>query len=191
MSFNRQAENIDMPQTFSQEQVILVDEKDNAIGTCEKLAAHQQNLRHRAFSVFVYRTKPHFAILLQQRAHDKYHCGNLWTNTCCSHPRPNEEIIAAGERRLQEEMGISVKLLSLGWFHYIAPFSNGLTENENDYVLVGNYENEEIYPDATEVQNYRWITLSELQSEIAKEPEKFTPWLSLALPLVIKEFISK
>jgi len=169
------------------EYVILVDENDQAIGTAEKLKAHQDNLRHRAFSVFVYRTKPTLAILLQQRAQDKYHCANLWTNTCCSHPRPGEEVIAAGERRLHEEMGISVLLRSLGWFHYIAPFNNGLIENEIDHVLIGNIEHNDIFPNKNEVQNFRWIDLSDLQIELSQYPNQFTPWLPLALALVEKE----
>lgn len=171
----------------SPEYVILVDENDNMIGSAEKIKAHKDNLCHRAFSIFIYRTKPSLEILLQQRARDKYHCANLWTNTCCSHPRPGEDIITAGERRLQEEMGIAVTLRSLGWFHYIAPFSNGLTENEIDYVLLGNIEHNEIFPNSHEVQNHRWVSLTELHDELEKHPEQFTPWLRMALGLVEKE----
>src|SRR5260221_9979820 len=99
------------------EQVILVDENDNPIGTAEKLQAHQEGLRHRAFSVFIFCDG---LLLLQQRAKEKYHSPNLWTNTCCSHPRPGEENIAAGERRLKEEMGLDVSLRTAVQFHYIA-----------------------------------------------------------------------
>ena len=35
------------------EDVILVDENDNAIGTMEKMEAHQKGVLHRAFSVFI------------------------------------------------------------------------------------------------------------------------------------------
>jgi isopentenyl-diphosphate delta-isomerase type 1 len=167
------------------EHVILVDENDNEIGIAEKIQAHRDNLRHRAFSVFIFREQPQPELLLQQRAADKYHSGGLWTNTCCSHPRPGEAILAAGERRLQEEMGIGAKLKSLGWFHYIAHFPNGLTENEIDYVLVGVIpQDETIQPDPKEAQAYRWINLSELKQEMAEKPEQFTPWLGLALEII-------
>src|SRR5689334_9028970 len=118
-------------------QVILVDEQDNPLGFAEKLTAHQQGLCHRAFSVFVLRKNPEWEILLQQRAQDKYHSPNLWTNTCCSHPLPGETIQSAAERRLKEECGISLPLTIIGRFHYIAELDNGLTENEVDYVLLG------------------------------------------------------
>ncbi|TAF48900.1 MAG: isopentenyl-diphosphate delta-isomerase, partial [Sphingobacteriia bacterium] len=55
------------------EEVILVNESDQALGTMEKMAAHEQALLHRAFSVFIVNNAGE--MLLQQRAFDKYHCG--------------------------------------------------------------------------------------------------------------------
>ena len=168
------------------ELVILVDEQDNPTGIAEKLAAHRENLCHRAFSVFIYRYAPDLQILLQQRAANKYHSSGLWTNTCCSHPRPGEEIISAGERRLKEEMGIQAELRSLGYFHYIAPFANGLTENEVDHVLIGVTNESPITPNPAEVQNHRWVNLTTLKQEMTRTPDNFTPWLAKALALVEK-----
>ncbi len=167
------------------EQVILVDIKDTPLGTAEKLAAHQNNLCHRAFSVFILRKEPVLQILLQKRASSKYHSPNLWTNTCCSHPRPGEETLAAGQRRLTEEMGIQTDLSSLGWFHYIAHFDNGLVENEVDHVLIGFIDQDyPIHPDPQEVGEYRWITIPDLKKEIEDTPRQFTPWLKQALEKV-------
>lgn len=175
--------------------VILVDEQDNEIGVAEKLAAHQQNLLHRAFSIFIFRKTngvdsqqnsdaKNIELLLQQRALHKYHSPGLWTNTCCSHPRPGESIIAAGNRRLYEEMGLSAPLTSLGWFKYNAYFPNGLSEHEIDHVLVGQIVNEvSINPNPEEVHDIRWITLTELAKELANHPEQFTPWLESALKI--------
>lgn len=168
------------------EHVILVDEFDNPIGIAEKLQAHRDNLCHRAFSVFVFRQQPQLEILLQQRAKQKYHSALRWTNTCCSHPRPGEDIIFAGQRRLKEEMGFSVPLRSVGSFHYIAHFNNGLTENEVDHVLVGEFGGEEIVPAKDEVEDFRWVSVAELRKELLEGPERFTPWLAEALGLVEK-----
>lgn len=46
--------------------VVLVDESDNAIAEMEKLVAHEQGWLHRAFSVFIFNGKGE--LLLQQRA---------------------------------------------------------------------------------------------------------------------------
>jgi len=163
------------------ENVILVDEHDQSIGEEEKQKAHELALCHRAFSVFVFR---HLAdkteVLLQQRQLDKYHCGGLWTNTACGHPRPNETVVQAGERRLKEEMGFAVALKEVGIFHYVAQFDNGLTENEIDHVLVGFYDNESIQPDAAEVADYAWIDLEQLKLDVEKNASQYTPWFMLA-----------
>ena len=168
------------------EYVILVDEHDREIGTAEKLVAHQQCLLHRAFSVFIFRQKAELEILLQQRAFGKYHSPGLWTNTCCSHPRSNENIIKAGERRLLEEFGIVAILEDIGSFHYTAHFPNGLSENEIDHVLIGSISPQSpIVPNATEVHAFRWITIDNLSRELAATPDQFTPWLKQALDIVI------
>jgi isopentenyl-diphosphate Delta-isomerase len=166
------------------EQVILVDKSDNPIGTAEKLEAHRNALCHRAFSVFVLRFGTEYEVLLQQRAKEKYHSPNLWTNTCCSHPRPQEDIIEAGERRLREEMGFIVSLKNIGQFHYIAHFDNGLTENEVDHVLIGLLNDEKILPNPAEVQAYRWITIPNLKHELIFCPQQYTFWLMDALKVV-------
>jgi isopentenyl-diphosphate Delta-isomerase len=169
------------------EYVILVDENDHAIGQEEKIAAHAQALRHRAFSVFIHREhQGQTEVLLQKRADEKYHCGGLWTNTCCGHPRPDEITITAGERRLQEEMGILTKLTEVGAFHYTAPFDNGLTENEIDHVLIGELGDNAINMNPQEASDYRWVTATELQKEITQQPEHFTPWLDKALAIFLQ-----
>ena len=93
---------------MNEEQVILVNEQDEPIGLMNKLEAHEKAMLHRAFSVFVLNEKKE--VMLQQRAHQKYHSPLLWTNTCCSHQRDGETNIEAGTRRLREEMGFTTEL---------------------------------------------------------------------------------
>lgn len=169
------------------EYVILVDEQDHEIGHAEKIKAHQQNLLHRAFSVFIFNHEHQPAVLLQQRALSKYHSPGLWTNTCCSHPRPRETIIAAGNRRLYEELGLSLTLTDLGWFKYQADFSNGLSEHEIDHVLIGRMDSTHlIQPNPNEVHAIRWVSLSDLEKELVNNPQQFTPWFKQALQLAKK-----
>jgi isopentenyl-diphosphate Delta-isomerase len=158
--------------------VILVNEHDEPIGIEEKLAAHQEGLLHRAFSILVFDSEGR--LLLQQRALDKYHCGGLWTNTCCSHPCPNEPIEEGIHTRLQYEMGFDTHLDYLFKFQYKAPFSNGLIEHEIDYVFVGESD-QTPQPNPNEVMAYRWISMSDLKNEIQTHPEWFTPWFPMIL----------
>lgn len=168
------------------EYVVLVDTQDREIGTADKLTAHEQCLLHRAFSAFIFRKNPDLQLLIQQRALHKYHSPGLWTNSCCSHPRQGEPVIAAGERRLQEELGVVASLKDVGSFHYIAHFPNGLAENELDHVLVALVAADiSITPNPDEVHTYRWCTLDQLSEELASHPDQFTPWFNQALEIAI------
>lgn len=158
------------------EYVILVDENDEPEGICEKLEAHQQGLLHRAFSVII--TDSQGRWLLQRRALDKYHCGGLWTNTCCSHPRPEEDTLAAAHRRLQEEMGMTAELKALQPLIYLAKFENGLIENEYDHIFWGHTDQLPIInPD--EVMEYAYRTVAEIEADLALHPKNYTPWFRM------------
>ncbi len=160
------------------EEVILVDEWDKAIGTMEKIEAHQKGLLHRAFSVFIFNSQGE--MLLQQRALNKYHSAGLWTNTCCSHPRPGENTLKAAQRRLQEEMGITAQLEHKTHFIYKTAFDNNLTEHEFDHVFFGkNDQVPKINP--LEVENYAWLSPEKVAGDIIKTPAKYTSWFKIAM----------
>lgn len=161
------------------EQVILVNEHDEVLGVMEKIEAHEKALLHRAFSVFVF-NKRH-QLLLQKRALTKYHSGGLWTNTCCSHPRPGEPTENAALRRLKEEMGFETNLTKAFTFIYQASFENGLTENEFDHVYIGEYDGM-VTPNPEEVASFAYYTLDEIESSMQEHPEQYTVWFQIAFP---------
>ena len=161
---------------MKEEQVILVNENDEPIGIMNKLEAHEKAVLHRAFSVFVLNSKNE--IMLQQRAHHKYHSPLLWTNTCCSHQRENETNIQAGTRRLWEEMGFKTELKELFHFIYKAHFDNGLTEHELDHVMIGYYdEAPQINPD--EVESWKWMCIEDVRRDMKEQPELYTVWFKI------------
>src|SRR6056300_40432 len=161
---------------MKEEKVILVDSEDKPIGTLPKMEAHEKGVLHRAFSVFILNQKGE--LMLQQRAHHKYHSPGLWTNTCCSHQREGEQNIEAGMRRLDEEMGFSVTLEELFSFIYKAPFDNGLTEHELDHVMLGHYE-EVPQINTEEVAEWKWMSLIDIEADIAINPDEYTVWFKI------------
>lgn len=163
---------------MNREEVILVDEFDKEIGVMEKLEAHQKGLLHRAISVFVFNDQGE--MLLQQRALSKYHSPGLWTNTCCSHPRPDENVSDAAVRRLKEEMGLNCSLNKKFEFLYKAEFDNGLIEHEYDHVFVG-ISNTQPVINKSEVEEYQWIHPDLVNRMIVEYPENFTPWFKILL----------
>lgn len=158
------------------ENVILVDTNDEPLGLMEKIEAHEKALLHRAFSVFIFNDKGE--LMLQQRAAGKYHSPLLWTNTCCSHQRDGESNIAAGKRRLMEEMGFTVELKEVFSFIYKAPFDNGLTEHELDHVMVGFYNDAPVV-NREEVEAYKWMSLENVKKDIEDKPELYTAWFKI------------
>ena len=153
--------------------VILVNERDEAIGLMEKMEAHEKGLLHRAFSIFIFNLEGE--MLLQQRALSKYHSPGLWTNACCSHPRDGETILEAAHRRLSEEMGMPTDLTVLTHFIYKADCDNGLTEHELDYVVKG-ITNENPTINLDEVNAFRWISMADLNKWVNTSPTDFTVW---------------
>ncbi len=164
------------------EQVILVDENDIATGVMEKIAAHEKGILHRAFSVFIFNSQGQ--MLVQQRSLNKYHSAGLWTNACCSHPRPGEDTHIAANRRLQEELGFDTPINKVFDFIYRSVFENGLTEHEFDHVFVGYYNNE-ITPDPAEVAAFRYIEMDEIEVLLQTQPEQFTAWFHIAFPKIM------
>jgi isopentenyl-diphosphate delta-isomerase len=164
-------------------EVILVDDQDQQLGVMEKMEAHRKGLLHRAFSVFIFNEKGE--MLLQQRSMNKYHSGGLWTNACCSHPRPGEDIQRAAQRRLHEEMGFVTSIEEIFDFIYKSPFENGLTEHEFDHVFIGIYD-DLIDPDKKEVSDFCFKSLEEIKSSLQSSPAQYTAWFHIAFPMVEK-----
>lgn len=188
--FNLSIENckfVTIKNKMREEQVILVNEKDEQIGLMPKMEAHEKAVLHRAFSIFIFNDKNE--LMLQQRAADKYHSPLLWTNTCCSHQRNGESNLEAGKRRLQEEMGFVCALEEKTSFIYKAPFDNGLTEHELDHIMVG-YYNENPIINREEVEDFKWMTIEEVKKDIALNPVIYTEWFKIIFEKYY-DFISK
>ena len=161
-----------------EEQVVLVSPSDEVIGLMEKQQAHINGLLHRAFSVFIFNKNGE--MLLQKRAAEKYHSPNQWTNAVCSHPRIDETYEEAAHRRLKEELGIETDLAEKFYFIYKADVGGNLWEHELDYVFTGNY-NGEFHLNGEEVSEIRYISMENLEKELAEHPENFTEWFKIIL----------
>ncbi len=169
-----------------EDQVVLVDPYDNDIGVMDKLEAHQNGGQlHRAISIFIFNKKGE--LMLQQRADSKYHSGNLWTNTVCSHPLHGESPVEAAHRRLMSEMGFDCDMYETFSFTYSADVGSGLTEKEFDHVIFGLYDKEpKLNPE--EAKSWKWVRLYDLKKDLKKHPELYTQWLKIVMDEVIKHY---
>ena len=158
------------------EQVVLVDEHDNEIGTMEKMEAHQKGVLHRAFSILLFNSKGE--LLLQKRAKSKYHSAGLWTNTCCSHPLPGESMETATQRKLEQEMGIVLQPEFAYKFIYKATLDRNLIEHEYDHVFIGTFDGSPTI-NREEVEDWKFSDLSSIRTDINKNPQDYTTWFKL------------
>ncbi len=170
---------------MSYESVILVDQHDNMLGTMEKMAAHRMCKLHRAISVFIF--NPTGELLLQQRSQHKYHSGGKWSNTCCSHPRPGENTLDAAKRRLKEEMGIACQLDFAFSFIYNADLDDSISEHEYDHVYIGITDSMP-KPDKEEVSGFAYLSLSEIESDLFQNPDKYTIWFRICFDQMVKGY---
>ncbi len=156
------------------EDLILVDERNRAIGRAEKWVVHREARLHRAFSIFL--VDGAGRLLLQKRSRAKYHSGGLWANSCCGHPRPGERTLTAARRRLGEELGSTARLRFGFQARYRTTLPNGLTENEIVYVFFG-VAPSEFALNPKEVSALASMTLPALNADIARRPARYAYWL--------------
>ena len=160
--------------------VVLVNTRDEVVGAKDKVEAHLgDGVLHRAFSVFIFTERGE--LLLQKRSATKLLWPGYWSNTCCSHPEGGESVVAAGERRLSEELGFTCALREVGKFRYTARYGKIGAERELCSILVGSYSGQAIRVDEDEVEEIRWVSMDELRDEVKEYPRRYTPWLKIEL----------
>lgn len=163
--------------------MILVDIYDNEIGYASKEVTHMNGYLHRAFSIFLFNKDK---IILQKRAHNKYHSGGLWSNACCSHPMKNESLENAVNRRMLEEIGVECDTKEIASIIYYKKFEENLYEYEYDHIFIGSYEKDLFRIDSNEIEEIKIIDIEYLEKDIIKNPNKYTIWFISTLPIVLK-----
>lgn len=171
--------------TLKAPEVILVNDNDHEVGTCEKLLAHQTGELHRAVSVFL-TTEAGDKVLLQRRSSAKYHSPGKWSNAACTHPLKGESPLETAKRALKKELGISAPLLkSLGFFIYKVKLEDDLFEHELDHVFIGSIDESTTFqPPSDEVEDVKWLSYDELREEVKRSPEVYTKWLPYLLQYI-------
>ena len=169
---------------MAEEFVILVDRDDNPIGKEEKVRCHLPDGRlHRAFTALLFDREGR--LVLARRAKEKMLWPGDWDGTFASHPRESETYVSSGERRMPEEIGIGGSLDYMHKFEYHVPYKDVGSENEICATLVGTIGNAaELKEVEGEIDEIRLVSPGELLSDIRAEPERYCPWMLVALELL-------
>ncbi len=164
------------------EKLILVNKKDGIAGYEDKEKCHQgKGVLHRAFTIFIFNNKNQ--VLIQKRSKNKLLWPLFWETSCSSHPHRGETCLKSAEKRLKKELGFTCRLESVNKFQYRAAYKNIGSENEVCAILAGKY-NGKIKPNPKEVADWKWIGIEELKKDVAKNPDKYAPWLKISLKYI-------
>ena len=158
------------------EDVVLLDEQGNAIGTAAKSEVHGSDTPlHLAFSVYVFDVDGRF--LVTQRALAKTSFGGVWTNSCCGHPAPGEPIAEAVRRRTGQELGLELAdvTLLLPGFRYRAVSETGLVEHELCPVFTARASGDP-RPDPTEVEAWEWVPWASFRDDVLAGRRDVSVW---------------
>ena len=174
------------------DQVVLLSAAGEVIGAQPRAGVHTRDTPlHLAFSIYVFNADGE--VLLTRRALGKRTWPGVWTNSCCGHPRPGEDIVDAVRRRLVDELGLQVGEITslLPDFAYTATDASGIVENEICPVFRAEVENHGrskqptggamhppggVVPNPEEVMDWKWVTWDALVASAQLTPFVFSPW---------------
>jgi isopentenyl-diphosphate delta-isomerase len=158
------------------ERVVLLDDSRRPIGAMPKAQVHTADTPlHLAFSVYVFDHQGRF--LTTRRALSKRTWAGVWTNSCCGHPGPGEDVAEAARRRAGQELGLTLSRLEvvLPDFAYRATSAEGITENEVCPVYVAMVGGDPL-PDPEEVAEWQWVDWADFRRLATRTPWAISPW---------------
>lgn len=176
--------------------MVLLDEDRQPIGVeLKSRVHHSETPLHLAFSVYLFDGSldgssggstdgvPRF--LATRRAVTKVTWPGVWTNSCCGHPGPGEDLSDAIRRRVRQELSLDALDLEcvLPDFGYRATDAGGIVENEVCPVFVGRVQADPD-PDPAEVEQWRWVPWRQLACVGRDAPWTLSPWAAEQIPLL-------
>jgi isopentenyl-diphosphate delta-isomerase len=167
------------------EQVVLLAEDGSAIGVEDKAVVHHADTPlHLAFSSYVFDSAGR--IVLTRRALHKKTFPGVWTNTCCGHPLPDEDMAQAVLRRLQDELGMrcSNPELLLPRFRYRAEM-DGVVENEMCPVFRVLSDDEPV-PNPDEVDSAERVPWTSFAASVLDGSREISRWAQLQVAELVQ-----
>ncbi|NHD15535.1 MULTISPECIES: isopentenyl-diphosphate Delta-isomerase [unclassified Actinopolyspora] len=175
------------PSASATELVVLLDETANPVGTAPKSEVHHGSTPlHLAFSCYVFDRRGR--LLVTRRALSKRTWPGVWTNSCCGHPSPEEDVDQAVHRRVGQELGVRLEDLRvrLPDFRYRAVDVTGTVENEFCPVYTA-VTTDQVRPDPAEIADTAWTEWADFVSLARRTPWAISPWAAEQIPLLEPE----
>jgi isopentenyl-diphosphate delta-isomerase type 1 len=163
------------------ELVVLLDDRGRPEGTARKGDVHAAPAPyHLAFSCYAF--GPSGRLLVTRRAATKRTWPGVWTNTCCGHPSPDEDLEAAVRRRLAQELGLQVVDLVLALPDFAYRVRDGDVEEHELCPVYLARVRAEVDADPEEVDEVAWWAWEDFATRAADESGGISPWARLQVP---------
>lgn len=168
--------------------VVVVNEKDEAVGSAEISEAVKRGLIRRISRVILYNDQR--KILLQQRGRNKVSNPLCWDVSAVGHVDEGESYEDAAYRELKEELGISnIKLEKVDYF-FISDKESREKLAKFNTVFIGKYLNGKITINAREVEKVEWLGIEEIEAMFNNNPLEFTSSFSITLKRLREKLIN-
>ena len=176
--------------SVTEESVVLMSPAGEVIGATLKSQVHSlRTPLHLAFSLYLFDADDR--LLLTRRALGKRTWPGVWTNTCCGHPAPGEDMEDAVRRRVQQELGLELSDLTcvLPDFAYTAVDASGIMENEICPVYRARTVHPRLdpSPNPAEVMDWKWGAWPDVVSAVGATPFVFSPWSVLQVGRLVAQ----
>lgn len=161
------------------DQVILVDEKDNILGTTSRKEAHTKGLRHRVSVIYLFNDNGE--ILVQHRDD-----GRL-DHSSAGHVDPGESYEEAAERELFEELGVE----NIPLEEFAKAFNGEVKPNgsiiKHQYTIYKCQTNP-VKINKEEIQKVYWAKPEDVSKDMAKDPKniKYTGGFKVSIECYLK-----
>jgi isopentenyldiphosphate isomerase len=152
-----------------------VDENNNLTGrTITRKEAHQHGQWHRTVHVYLYRYNPELQLLVHLRSKSKDLCPDRWEPRFGGHLKAGETVEDCVSNELKEEVGLTLdqSKLSAGDIYQGGEYPNREFSYQFYYHFTDDISSL-VFNDG-EVQEVRWLTLTEIQNEMKLYPNKWS-----------------
>ncbi len=165
--------------------ILIVDKKDNIIGTKERDKRTDEDTIRVSGATFIDLSGN---ILIAQRSFNKKYNAGKWTVSAAGTLEENETYSSNIIKEIKEELGVTVEEKEL------VPITYNFVEDHNfyrqAYLIKKDISLSEIKIQKEEVEDVKWIGLDELIESVNKNPDDFTSTFPKILETIIN-FVKK
>lgn len=155
--------------------IAIVNDKDEIIGSAEKIEARKQGYIHRLVRVLLHDGQGN--VLLQKRHPKAQDSPDCWDFSVAGHVDEDESYEMAATRELEEELGLNNILLQSQFKFYTDKPKGTERIRRFNMVFIAQVDPNEVHPNLEELGGAEWFAKSRIAQMIHDNPDRFSSGL--------------